>query len=519
MVSSSPDAPPLPAAKNRLRSGTPWVVAALLLLPVVTYWPTVMHRFGFRDDYPLLREAQLQPGKIFAVCAAQGRIFYGLILEATMAFAGGIDGLRWIRLFSAVGLGILGAVLFVLFVRMGWRKPFAALLASALVLMPPAQVVVSWATCAPQVVALLLATAAFAAANWVMATPEGTRVLRQLGTWLLAVVLLGTAALTYQSNALFYLVLVGAHLVVRRNETLKVSLRWLIGHAITSGVGLAFAFLTMKLTFALEWFRPSTRIRFEQHWLAKFEWLITQILPDALAQPVVGGGPEGWETAHSLLLLGALTLLAAGLVLEWRKKKLGAVRWAIGFVTLPVGTFIVNLLAAERWPSYRGILPLAAVCSVFLIASLANVVGFALGEGRRMVAVAVAGVVLAGSSFARWQTYEFFAMPQGHELALMSEGADQVATLTQAPWVYVITAHQWDSPAPYHYRDEFGSVSMDAGWIVTDVLALLIQEREKRPANRLKPSKYSLTAGPISPVRYVYDVVIDLRRIAKFRRK
>lgn len=145
-------------ARARL-AGTAVLVA---LVPLLASSRTVFYRYGFRDDYPLLREAREEPGKILRVCSAQGRILYGWLLELAMRSAGGGDGLRWIRLGGALGLSVLAAGVFLITQRSGWRRPHAASLAALVVLPPSAQVFISWATASPLVAALLLGAASSA---------------------------------------------------------------------------------------------------------------------------------------------------------------------------------------------------------------------------------------------------------------------------------------------------------------------------------------------------------------------
>ncbi|MBS1238254.1 MAG: hypothetical protein H6R37_1498, partial [Deltaproteobacteria bacterium] len=53
------------ASHERWRRRTRWLVAsALLLLPLIIYSNTLFARFGFRDDYAILREVHEEPGKV-----------------------------------------------------------------------------------------------------------------------------------------------------------------------------------------------------------------------------------------------------------------------------------------------------------------------------------------------------------------------------------------------------------------------------------------------------------------------
>ena len=61
------------------------VVAALLILPMVVYWPTVTHEYGFRDDYSNLREVRERPGWLMTLTSSSGRPVYGVLLEGSLS--------------------------------------------------------------------------------------------------------------------------------------------------------------------------------------------------------------------------------------------------------------------------------------------------------------------------------------------------------------------------------------------------------------------------------------------------
>ena len=41
---------------------------ALVLLPLLVYGNTIFHRYGFRDDYAIIREAREEPGTVLRFC-------------------------------------------------------------------------------------------------------------------------------------------------------------------------------------------------------------------------------------------------------------------------------------------------------------------------------------------------------------------------------------------------------------------------------------------------------------------
>ena len=58
-----------------------FTIAALLILPLLVYWPTVSHEYGFRDDYANLREVRERPGWLLTLTTSNGRPVYGLVLD------------------------------------------------------------------------------------------------------------------------------------------------------------------------------------------------------------------------------------------------------------------------------------------------------------------------------------------------------------------------------------------------------------------------------------------------------
>ena len=114
----------LPHAAPRRSLG--WKALVLALLPCILWARPLLFEYGYRDDYSIMREVVEEPGKIIRVCIAEGRIFYGIFLEATFSLANGIPALAIWRLFAA-GLVGLNAVLlaWILIHRFQWRTAAA----------------------------------------------------------------------------------------------------------------------------------------------------------------------------------------------------------------------------------------------------------------------------------------------------------------------------------------------------------------------------------------------------------
>ncbi|MBZ4418469.1 hypothetical protein K8638_18500 [Myxococcus sp. RHST-1-4] len=490
-------------------SGLAGTATLLFLLPWLVYGGAIFQRYGLRDDYALLREAREEPGKILRVCAAMGRPLYGWLLEGSARAAGDLDGLGGMRALSIAGLGLLGAAVFLLILKEGWRTAPAALLAAYLTLLPSAQVVASWSICWPQAVALLLGTGAFALARRGFSSP--TEAEWRGWAWSLGgVAAMGAATLIYQVSGLFYAVLLAAALVVRRDTDLRATARWMARHLLVMGCGLGVAFAVTKLSFALGLFTPSPRVMFEKHFVDKALWALTQVLPNALALSVLNKTAAPPPAAYWPMVGLTLTLVSLGLFAEGRRAGPdGVVRWLLGLGVLSAAAYSVGFLAGERWPTYRTLYALTGVWSVFFAASLV-----ALGHcwpmhGPRAATALLGAFVAVSALLAHRQSLELFALPQGRELARMEQGALQVVPGWR-PRVFVLTARQSDASAPLRYLDEFGSVSVDAEWVAKEMLGALVHERfpQERDVSRL----YRFAAAPVLPEPRAYDILVDMRR-------
>ncbi|RKG73185.1 hypothetical protein D7V88_36895 [Corallococcus terminator] len=486
----------------------PGTVAMLLLLPWLIYSSAIVHRYGLRDDYAILREAREEPGKILRVCASQGRPLYGWMLEASAKAAGGIDGLMGLRLLGVAGLGVLAAAVFLMLRKEGWRPGSAALLAGFLTLTPSAQVIANWSICWPQAVALMLGLASFACARRAIGHPEETA--PHGWRWTLAAVgAMATATLIYQVSGLFYAVLLAAALVARRDASLKDTARWMAKHLVVMGVGLLLAYAVTRVTFATGLFTASPRMSFEKHWVDKTVWALTHVFPNALALSALNETPGDMDGYWAMVVL-TLTLLGVGVVVEGRRSGLtGVGRWLLALVTLSAAAYSVSFLAGERWPTYRTLNALTGVWAVFFAASLVNLGTVWPRHGPRMAMLLLSGFVAFSAFLAHEQSLELFALPQGRELALMEQGASLVIP-AQKPRVFVLTAKQADSTAPFHYLDEFGSVSVDAEWVAKEMLKEVVKERF--PREKDIGGLYRFAAGPEAPEPRNYDILIDMRR-------
>jgi hypothetical protein len=177
-------------------------VAALLILPLVVYWPTVTHEYGFRDDYSLLREVRERPGWLVTLTSSSGRPVYGAVLEASLYTIKQVSELAKLRALAALLVGVVGVLVWWQLKRSGWSDLQAAATGAAVSLLPGMQVVVGWAISWPIALALIAALGGF------QLVERGMHNLRRTGSVSVAAGagLYFIAGLTYQTSALFAVV-------------------------------------------------------------------------------------------------------------------------------------------------------------------------------------------------------------------------------------------------------------------------------------------------------------------------
>lgn len=493
-----------------------WAVVLLLVtMPVVVYGPSIMARYGMRDDYSVLREAHEEPDKVLRVCAMQARPLHGVLLAESFRRIAGVDDLWRLRALCALLFGAVGAVLYVMLRRWHWDRWTALPAAALITLVPSAQIGVGWAVAWPLPLAMLLGAAAFGCAERAFATATrdasrrpsapaaGRRI--SMGWWLAAVVAVAAAALIYQPDSLFYFAAMAAALWSHRRWGTRHGIEWLARHVATVVIGLGLAFTLMIVAFAHGWVPVSPRVGFEHDWLGKLAWFVRVPLKHAVAL-VVLDDDAGVQAVRRVAAIVGIAI-GCGLVGGVARRRLGRGVWWLGsFVVVIVGSYAVNLLVADRWPAYRVLMPLSATVVVVLATALRS-----LG-GRWLARIGLGALVLPGIWLARQQTISLIAEPQAIEFEQLAAGAARIDP-AQRPAVFVLTPTPSQHVAARVYRDEFGSLSTDSDWVPKEMLKLVMKERfpELPDVN----SRYTVTCGRQLPAGRRFDVVIDLRHMPK----
>ncbi|HVY66602.1 MAG TPA: hypothetical protein VHH11_17405 [Gammaproteobacteria bacterium] len=482
-----------------------FLLAALLaIVPVVVYWPTATHEYGFRDDYAHLRESHEEPGKLFRLTTSNGRPVYGAVLEASLAGVHDVPDLKWLRLTSIALLAGVGLVLFAFLRRIGWGAVEAAAVGAGVTLLPGAQVVVGWAIAWPISLGLLAAVAGF----WLVEAHLAERGTRRVAGVLAGALLYVIAGLTYQTSALFAIVPLAALLLEREDARRFGHARWVVTHIGILFASLVVGLLAMHVVFSEGLVPEAARMHIEPEPLKKLLWFVRNPLPNALALFELR---DRFATHAVFWVVTAVfgSVIALGFHFGGRGRS-HKLRWLFCLLALPFVGHSVSLAASSQAIGYRTLLPMSGLFLVLLVYAMRSVVRNG-GVRPATQAAALGALLVSAAVLAYHNAFTLIAEPQSREWTLFHSAA---ASLRLAPDtdVYIIRPTIEDRSTEQVYDDEFGSLSSDADWAAKEMFKTAL--RERFPAPVADGKSYRLETGPLPPTQPGnYDLVLDLRRL------
>lgn len=491
-----------------------WLLTIMLfLVPFVTYWPATFHDYGLRDDYSNLREAHEEPGKVVQFCASHARPIYGWLLQSTYGQTSSVQNLQWMRCFASLLLGAISLLMFRGLRALGWSFNASLYVAMLLSLLPSSQVIAAWAVGWPYAAAALLPIGAYFTAEGARAMGLEAGGLRAVSQWLVGAGLMVVSALVYQSSTLFYVVPMAAALIVQRHRSPAQTARWFGVHLGFVVACLGVAYCTMAALYAAGIFVKSGRVAFEHQWGAKLAWFLREPLPNALSLFVVNDNNHRDHALYCGCAGLVAMLLAAGAYLEWKRHgRARGLVWLAGLLALPMLAFAVNLMASERYATYRTILAMTAVLVCFLVASVRALTADWKEIHRRLLA----SLIIATAFFsAQHHAYALIAVPQGNEWQLIVAGAKHVRLEPNTrPRIFAIASAPADISTATIYHDEFGSLSSNSEWVPREMFKRAMHDLHPEIANI--DARYDFSSGPILPADQRFDVIIDMHRLRHF---
>jgi hypothetical protein len=478
-------------------------VAALLILSLVVYWPTVTHEYGFRDDYSNLREIRERPGWLMQLTSSSGRPVYGALLEGSLTEIQQVAELAKLRALSAVLAGVVGVLLWWQLRRSGWSDMQAAALGAAVIVLPGIQVVVGWAIAWPIALALIAALVGF------QLIERGMHIMGRMGSVCVAAGagLYFIAGLTYQTSALFAVVPFAATLLLRPETSARNDARWIIVHIGTLFAALFAGFLAMNVVFTEGVVQEMARMRIEPHPFIKMLWFLRNPLPnsialfalrDAFATPI-----RFWIVVAVVVAVSVLGLLYGAKTAQQRA------RWMFVALLLPFFAHSVSLAASSQAIGYRTLLPLSGLYLVLAMFGMRAIVA-RFGLPRLAHGGALAAILVTAAVLAQHNALTLIAEPQGNEWRLIEAAAKRMP-LSNETRVYLIRPSVEYRSTKRMYADEFGSLTSDADWAAKEMFKAAI--RERFPSGLPAGTDYLLTTGFGPPPPVGYDVVADLREL------
>jgi hypothetical protein len=478
------------------------IAAALLVLSLLVYWPTVSYEYGFRDDYAHLREVRERPGWLMQLTTSNGRPIYGLVLEASLAVVYQVTELEALRCASAVLIGVVGVLLWWSLRRAGWSEAEAAALGAAAMLLPGSQVVVGWAIAWPIALGLVAALAGFALVE---------RALDRQGIARAAGVAAGcalylAAGLTYQTSALFAVMPIAAVLVAREAGTERTDVARAFTHLSTLFGGLFVGFLLMNLVFTEGVVEEAARMQLEPHPFIKLLWFLRNPLPNSLALFALRDSyaTPGW---FWVVVAGVVAVAALGFWLGGKDARHRR-RWLFAALLLPFAAHSVSLAASSQAIGYRTLLPLAGLFLVLFVFGL-RAAAVRARLPRAAYGAVLAVLVAVGAVLARHNSLTLLAVPQGNEWRLVQAAVRQLPVGRDTS-VYITRPSIEYRSTERVYADEYGSLSADAQWAAVEMFRAAV--RQRFPQGLPAGTTYTLTTSLTPPIM-PYDLVLDMREL------
>ena len=479
-------------------------IAALLILPLVVYWPTVAHEYGFRDDYAHLREVRERPGWLTTLTTAHGRPVYGAALEASLKSVDRVEELAALRLTSVLLIGAVGVLLWSQFRRSGWTETQAVAMGAAVTLLPGMQIVVGWAIAWPIALGLIGALAGFA----LVERGFGARGLAR--AWLLTGggVLYVLAGVTYQTSALFAIVPLVAVLLLRERTTLRNDAWWVSAHIGLLFVCLVVGFVVSRALMVEGAVPEATRTALEPDIWRKFLWFLRNPVPNSIGLFALR---DRFATPlwFWLIVAGVAALMLLGFIYG-AKNRQQRLRWLFAALLLPFVAHSISLAASSQAIGYRTLLPLSGLFLVLAVFGLRSIA--ARYRALRIVEAGVlAAVLVVAALLAHRNPLVLVAEPQGHEWDLIQAAAERLQPAGGGS-VYIIRPTIDDRSTERVYADEFGTLTADADWAAKEMFKAAM--RERFPSGLPAGADYELFTGFAPPsAQYSYDLVVDLRAL------
>lgn len=371
---------------------------ALLVLPLLAYWPVFTHEFGSPEDF-----LRLSAPEVLAADGAQKGILHGALQDLAFHSVDSVPMLAALRGLSLLLVLLCGVALWQVCERGGWSEIDATALAAGVMLLPAAQLYVAWAAAWPAVLAALLSLAAFAATESELEVGGQRRFVGLLGGALLYF----GAAMCYFPNATMGLVPLAALTLARPLRLARELKAWFLTHLAVMAAGLI-------ASGALErWLMDGAGIVDRTEIVGRLQSLFAFALPAGWGVFIVG---EHGSARVLAAVIGAIAMvgLIATARREIRAEPLARMGWLLA-LGVAMALFGAVAVFSPNWHGgYRSLWPLGGIVVVGLVAAVRGS-GEQVGKKPVWHFAALGGLVAVGVLSAGAQVSSLLVSPLAQE--------------------------------------------------------------------------------------------------------
>jgi hypothetical protein len=469
------------------------------LFSLVAYGPLAVRRSAWSDDFPLVVNDSMNKA------VSDGRPVLAFLNSLVLGSIESIGGLVVARLIGVVGLAVLLGYLTRLLLGLGWPPLLASLTGCSMGLLPPFHVYAGWASVFTFPWVMLLGAAS--GQLWLRSLVN-----RQRHWAALALLGMTAALLAYPPAAMFCWVPLGLRLISTPNgprASVVESCRMGLLVIAAGPISLVLA----RVSMAILGVEPDGRFHFigsVPELVDKIRWFVSRP-PAIAARPFVISSPS--DVAGLLTAAPVLLVVVAGLLLRYRGPVQDRVASLAVFAGVAMMTMFSHLITPENQTEYRYMAGLIVLTWAALVLACREVFGLALagrralGHRETVVALALLGVIGAGTLLARQNIEQVFVRPAQVKEEYLLEHLQGFDPSRHRRIVVIDAAGHWPS------RQNLGiySVRTDLAhpWVIDPNIRLLLAERHGYAvAPQIVVVFEPTDLGP-------HDFLLDLRPLVK----
>lgn len=474
---------------------------AFAILPLAVYFPVLLNEYGQGADFAMLHLAKSASDAGSAEVVGES-VLYRALLDSSFRVVSGVEALWLIRAAAVVLLAVVGILLWRQLDNSGWPAVDAAAAGMLVILLPSAQVIAGWALSWPRALAILFATAGFAAVEAELEAGGLKRAVAMLG----GAFIYALATMIRPELVFFGLVPLAGVLLfkIKKTPSSQSVPVWTSQHLLVLGAG----WLGGRLLESWASGEPFVTAAGAKQALT---WFFLDALPAAVALfPLLDDHHVGaWYFWPVLLAVGAAIAFAFRVekTLDGDKVRTKAI---MCLVVLPAVFLAAVLLSGDLAPTgYREAYPLAGLIAVALCAGWRT-----MHRAKRIRHWAhyagLGGLVALAAVVAHWHVQSLIAGPRAAEWQHL-QGKLAAVSFRQPQRVHLVTAGKDDRNTRRVYRDEFGAMASTDEAVLREMFEASM--RQRFPGGLPRGAQVELTVSSTEPSPGTYDVLVDMRQV------